>query len=235
MKDWNVICDRCGFQYKSYELFREWTGHMVCRRCVDPRDFEPRIKEEHAITAFPEPPGINVGASRYIQLGGGEINITGSDLGIGIGLGAGSISITGTDAEFGILNCRPIFQVEYDTAGSHVDVSGNNWTATPSGTPESTVASGYISFPWSSSGLGQSSIVTYTDADAYVNQHNASDYTIEFYINIGDGGSNSSDQRLIWITGTGCDSRVVVTRATIDANYLKIYYRDGNFGTYGSV
>lgn len=27
---WNAICDRCGFEYKSPSLRREWTGLMAC-------------------------------------------------------------------------------------------------------------------------------------------------------------------------------------------------------------
>lgn len=28
---WNVVCDRCGFEFKSHALAKEWTGLMVCR------------------------------------------------------------------------------------------------------------------------------------------------------------------------------------------------------------
>ena len=34
---WNVICDRCGFEYKSDELRKEWNGLMVCKPCWEPR------------------------------------------------------------------------------------------------------------------------------------------------------------------------------------------------------
>lgn len=27
---WNAVCDRCGFEYKSGKLRKEWTGLMVC-------------------------------------------------------------------------------------------------------------------------------------------------------------------------------------------------------------
>lgn len=27
---WNAICDRCGFQFKSAQLRSEWTGLRVC-------------------------------------------------------------------------------------------------------------------------------------------------------------------------------------------------------------
>ena len=28
---WNAVCDRCGFKYKSGKLALEWTGLRVCR------------------------------------------------------------------------------------------------------------------------------------------------------------------------------------------------------------
>ncbi len=39
---YNVICDRCGFQYKNHQLRKEWTGYMVCDPCFEtrhPQDF----------------------------------------------------------------------------------------------------------------------------------------------------------------------------------------------------
>lgn len=32
---WNAICDRCGLQFKSFQLREEWTGLMVCERCYE--------------------------------------------------------------------------------------------------------------------------------------------------------------------------------------------------------
>lgn len=37
----NVICDVCGFQYKTNELFKRWDGAMVCKT-----DFEVRHPQE---------------------------------------------------------------------------------------------------------------------------------------------------------------------------------------------
>ena len=34
---WNCICDRCGFQYKSDELRKDWKGLMVCHSCFETR------------------------------------------------------------------------------------------------------------------------------------------------------------------------------------------------------
>jgi hypothetical protein len=39
---WLVICDRCGFKYRSDELKLEWTGLRVCDPCFEqrhPQDF----------------------------------------------------------------------------------------------------------------------------------------------------------------------------------------------------
>ena len=36
-RGWNAVCDRCGFEFKSYELQKEWTGNMTCKRCWEPR------------------------------------------------------------------------------------------------------------------------------------------------------------------------------------------------------
>jgi hypothetical protein len=35
--EWNCICDRCGFEFKSGQLKKEWTGLMVCAPCWEPR------------------------------------------------------------------------------------------------------------------------------------------------------------------------------------------------------
>lgn len=46
---WNVICDRCGFKYKSNELKKEWTNLMVCNSCWEPRhpqDFVRSIPDQ---------------------------------------------------------------------------------------------------------------------------------------------------------------------------------------------
>lgn len=42
---WNVICDRCGLEKKSFELKKEWTGLMVCATtCWEPRHPQDLIK-----------------------------------------------------------------------------------------------------------------------------------------------------------------------------------------------
>ena len=56
---WRAICDRCGFEYQSYELKTEWTGNKVCRACWEPRhpqDFVRAVKDEQAVPwTRPEP------------------------------------------------------------------------------------------------------------------------------------------------------------------------------------
>lgn len=46
---WKAECDRCGFDYKNYQLRREWTGLMVCRGpgtndCWEPRHPQDQIQ-----------------------------------------------------------------------------------------------------------------------------------------------------------------------------------------------
>lgn len=62
---WNVICDRCGFAFKSASLRREWTGLMVCHGpatndCWEPRhpqDFvKGRADKQAPAWTRPEPP-----------------------------------------------------------------------------------------------------------------------------------------------------------------------------------
>ena len=49
----NVICDICGRQYKSYELQKRWDGFMVCKD-----DFEPRQPQDfvRGVADFQAPP-----------------------------------------------------------------------------------------------------------------------------------------------------------------------------------
>lgn len=99
MKSWNVVCDRCGFLYKAEELFKEWTGHMVCRKCLDPRDFESRPKQERVIYPYPEPQGSNVGIPLQQFLLTGLVQIVGSAFTINYNasLNSGSLAVTGAD------------------------------------------------------------------------------------------------------------------------------------------
>ncbi len=46
---WNVICDRCGFKYKSDQLRREWNGWRTCfgddtNECWEPRHDQDYVK-----------------------------------------------------------------------------------------------------------------------------------------------------------------------------------------------
>ena len=50
---YNVICDRCGFQYKNYELHKEWTGYIVCDPCWEPRHPQEMIKARPDMKPLP--------------------------------------------------------------------------------------------------------------------------------------------------------------------------------------
>lgn len=41
---WNAICDRCGFKFKSSQLRKEWTGYRVCSGCFEPRHPQDYLK-----------------------------------------------------------------------------------------------------------------------------------------------------------------------------------------------
>ena len=36
-RGWKAICDRCGFEFRSFQLQKEWDGLMVCKECWEPR------------------------------------------------------------------------------------------------------------------------------------------------------------------------------------------------------
>jgi hypothetical protein len=61
---WNAVCDRCGFEFKMYQLRKDWQGLMVCRE-----DWEPRHEQDFIRTrperggvpiSRPEPEDINI-------------------------------------------------------------------------------------------------------------------------------------------------------------------------------
>lgn len=41
---YKVICQRCGFEYKNWQLQKEWTDLMVCEYCYDPRHPQDYVK-----------------------------------------------------------------------------------------------------------------------------------------------------------------------------------------------
>lgn len=54
---WNVVCDVCGFRFKSTEIVRRWDGAMTCRSCYEPRhpqDFI-RVRDERVSVPFTRP------------------------------------------------------------------------------------------------------------------------------------------------------------------------------------
>lgn len=44
---YNVICDRCGFQYKNTDLQLEWTGFRVCSPCFETRHPQEFVKAKN--------------------------------------------------------------------------------------------------------------------------------------------------------------------------------------------
>lgn len=54
---WNAICDRCGFKFKSSELRKDWQGLMVDEKCYEARHPQDliKIKPEKAIPEWVRP------------------------------------------------------------------------------------------------------------------------------------------------------------------------------------
>jgi hypothetical protein len=64
---WNVICDVCGFQFKSDELTKRWDGLMVDKDCWEPRHPQDLLKakpdDQSVPWSAPFIEGVNVGPS----------------------------------------------------------------------------------------------------------------------------------------------------------------------------
>lgn len=43
-KGYKFSCHRCGFWYPSTEIKKEWTGALVCTKCLEPRHEQTLIK-----------------------------------------------------------------------------------------------------------------------------------------------------------------------------------------------
>jgi hypothetical protein len=64
-KDWNAICDRCGFKFKASELKKTWDGLMVCSddwEMRHPQELIRPIPDQQKLPwTRPEPSDISVG------------------------------------------------------------------------------------------------------------------------------------------------------------------------------
>lgn len=62
--EWNVICDSCGFKYKSRQLRKRWDGFMVCPDCFEvrhPQDFlRARLDRQDIPWSRPRPTDVFV-------------------------------------------------------------------------------------------------------------------------------------------------------------------------------
>lgn len=45
-RQWNVICDRCGFKFKARQLRREWNGLRTCSGSSTNNCFEERHPQD---------------------------------------------------------------------------------------------------------------------------------------------------------------------------------------------
>jgi len=59
--DWNVECDRCGYNFKASQCRKTWDNLFVCKSCWEPRhpqDFVKSKKDKQRV-AVPRPPQTN--------------------------------------------------------------------------------------------------------------------------------------------------------------------------------
>jgi hypothetical protein len=54
---WNVLCDVCGFKFKSDQIKQRWDGLLVCEHDWEPRHPQDllRATEEHITVPFSRP------------------------------------------------------------------------------------------------------------------------------------------------------------------------------------
>jgi len=64
-KEWNAVCDRCGFEYKASKLREEWTGLMVCKGCWEPRHPQEllQVRGEDQAVPWSRPEGTDAGGT----------------------------------------------------------------------------------------------------------------------------------------------------------------------------
>lgn len=68
---WNAICDRCGFKFKSGELKKDWQGLMVCKDDFELRNQQDflRIRPERIVPEWvrPRPPDVFVVSQGFLD------------------------------------------------------------------------------------------------------------------------------------------------------------------------
>lgn len=109
---WNVICDGCGFKFKSYQLKDRWDGLKTCRKCWESRhpiDFFKAPKESQKIP-WTRPQH----ADDFIDVSYIEVH----DPGLGFGSGSGTIG-TNTPTE------ETPFEVSWNLLSTDGDPSWN--------------------------------------------------------------------------------------------------------------
>jgi hypothetical protein len=80
----NAICDICGFQYKNWQLRRNWKGHMVCDADFETRHpmdlIRPHPPEKPLPWTRPEQPIVSVVRWGEVDVGTVDYAIVGRTL-----------------------------------------------------------------------------------------------------------------------------------------------------------
>lgn len=90
--EWNVICDDCGFKFKSGQLLLKWDGSRVCKDCYETRHpqelLRPRGERQgipwsrpDALNIFTNPVCTVTGIQGIAGLGTAGCAVVGRDLG----------------------------------------------------------------------------------------------------------------------------------------------------------
>jgi hypothetical protein len=71
---YNVVCQQCDLDYKSYELRKNWKGMWVCKDCWEPRHILDFYQTKPDTTPLPyitgEPEGADISPSGPFACGG---------------------------------------------------------------------------------------------------------------------------------------------------------------------
>lgn len=78
-RQYNAICDVCGFEYKNWQLRKRWDGRMVCKEDWEmrhPQDLARVPRTERALEwTRPGPPDVEISVSYDTTSGTQETTI----------------------------------------------------------------------------------------------------------------------------------------------------------------
>ena len=77
---YHVLCDRCGWKFKSNQVREDWKGHIVCNACYEPRhvlDFYQTRNDTHRLPFIrSDNNGVDVSPNYIFPVGTGFCTVT---------------------------------------------------------------------------------------------------------------------------------------------------------------